>query len=355
MKEIRGGSGRGAGPADFEDVEAGAEVAGVGEGLELAEEGGVGIAFHGEEEVAGDGGEPGALGLEGLGTATEGGGGIRGGGEIDVGGDVGFAGSGERIFGGAVFGEGAEGAGDAVGVVVIFGRVAVVGPEEEAVGEGSEEGAEEIGEAGADFGAVAFGEFTGRAAVKLGAGLPTEAAVLSGDEEFSPFAAGAFDDVEGEGVEDFVAESDAGKGRGKIVGGDDEADVSEAGEGFFLGSLEAGEGLGDGVFEGGGGRGGEGEDFAEDVGGEGAVVGSGFDDTPFFRGTGVFPPAEETAGDEAAEEGADADTGVEVAAAAYLAGFAGVVAVVRVVEGEPHEIREGQGAGGGDFFPENTL
>ena len=75
----------------------------MGEGLELAERGGVGISFLSEEPVAGLAGEPAALRGERNGPAAELDGGFGDGGEIDVRGDVDFAGRGERVFRGAVF------------------------------------------------------------------------------------------------------------------------------------------------------------------------------------------------------------------------------------------------------------
>ena len=95
---------------------------------------------------------------EDRGLATQSDRGFRHGGEVDVGGDVHFAGGSQRVFGGAVLGKGAEGAGFAVGVVVFGPREAVVGPQQEAGTKASGERFEEIGKVGANFGAVAIGE-----------------------------------------------------------------------------------------------------------------------------------------------------------------------------------------------------
>ena len=145
-------------PGKFEDVETAAEVGGVGEGLELAERGGGGVSFLREEPAAGLAGEPAALRGECHGLATEPDRDFRDGGEIDVGGDVDFAGRGERVFRGAVFGKGAECAGFAVGVVIFGPGETVVGPEEQAGGKAADEGFEDVPEVRADFGAVVFRE-----------------------------------------------------------------------------------------------------------------------------------------------------------------------------------------------------
>ena len=57
-------------PGQFEDVETAAEVGGVGEGLKLAESGGVGISLLSEQPVAGLGGEPGSLAGKDAGLAA---------------------------------------------------------------------------------------------------------------------------------------------------------------------------------------------------------------------------------------------------------------------------------------------
>ncbi len=95
---------------------------------------------------------------EGGGEVVELGGCAGEGGEIDVGGDVDFAGGFEWVFGGAVFGESAEGSGSTIGIVVFRGGEAVVEEEQEAVGEGGGDVAEEGEEAGADFCLVVFRE-----------------------------------------------------------------------------------------------------------------------------------------------------------------------------------------------------
>lgn len=156
-----GGGGGGVVAGEFEDVEACAEVGGVGEGLELFEEGEVGWGcgfFHFEEDGAGFAGEPAALGLEGGGWAAEGDGGLGEGCEVDVGGEVDEAGCFERVFGGAVVAEGAEGSAGSGGVVVFGLGEAVVDPDHVAVLEGLADGGEEGGEVGADFREVAVRE-----------------------------------------------------------------------------------------------------------------------------------------------------------------------------------------------------
>ena len=145
-------------PREFEDVETAAKVGGMGEGLELAESGGVGVTFLREEPVAGLTGEPAALRGERDGPAAELDRGFRDGGEIDVCGDVDFPGRGERVFCGAVFGKGAEGAGFAVRVIIFGPREAIVGPEEQAGGQAAGEWFEDVAEVRADFGAVGFRE-----------------------------------------------------------------------------------------------------------------------------------------------------------------------------------------------------
>lgn len=90
-------------------------------------------------------------------------------------------------------------------------------------------------------------------------------------------------------------------------------------------------------------------EFGKDVGGEFAVVGSDFDDSPWVWLVIFVPPVEEAAGEDFPEEWADADAGVKVSAAPYLAVGAGVVAVLRVVEGGGHVVGEGDGAIFGDF------
>ncbi len=131
--------------------------------------------------------------------------------------------------------------------------------------------------------------------------------------------------------------------------------MAEGFEVLLLDGAEVGEGLGDDVFERGCGLGGLRGDFAEDVGGEGGIVGSAFDDAPAGGVADFVPAAEEAAGEYFAEEGADADAGEEVALAADLAGLAGVVAEVWLIEGEGHEVGEADGALGGDFGTEKVV
>ena len=109
-------------------MEAAAEVGGVGEGLELTQGRGLRIALLIEQPFSGGYGEPGALMVESGGMPAERLGGFGDGGEIDVGGDVGLAGVGQRVFASSVFGKGAEGAGAAVGVIIIRPGESVVRP-----------------------------------------------------------------------------------------------------------------------------------------------------------------------------------------------------------------------------------
>lgn len=185
------------------------------------------------------------------------------GGEIDVGGDVAEAGCGERVFGGGVCGKGAEGA-FVSGFIVVFGASeSVVGEEHDAGGERFGEIAEKGCEVGADFGLVVWGELAGRKVCgegaigrDVGGGEGEVVGFVEGDEEFGPVVIAHADEVEGEGVDDFVSEGNTGEGVLVEFGkGFWEEGIVEGLEVFFLGLAEGGEGFGDGVLEGGGGLG----------------------------------------------------------------------------------------------------
>jgi hypothetical protein len=85
-------------------------------------------------------------------------GGPGNGGEIDVGGDVGATGVGERVVGGAVGAECAQGAVAAGGVVEFGVGESVIEEKKPPAREQVAQRSEEPGEAGAQFGAVPGGE-----------------------------------------------------------------------------------------------------------------------------------------------------------------------------------------------------
>lgn len=107
-----------------------AQVVWVGEGLELAQDSGIGGRCGGVPGACGDGGEKTALRGEGFGAQACG---FTGGlerGEIDVGGEVLLSRRGKQIGAGTVLGVGAEGSVRAAGREKIEGAQAVVEREE---------------------------------------------------------------------------------------------------------------------------------------------------------------------------------------------------------------------------------
>jgi len=202
----------------------GAEHGGVDEGLKLAEEvggvwggGGVGV-FDVEQPAAGVAGEVAGLGAEGGGVEALAFGSGDEAGEVDVGGDVYLTGGDERVFGFFVLVVGLEGAGGAVGVVVVFGGVAVVDGDEEARGKGMG-GIESEGlDAGVVFRGVGFRECGAEGLAECfkfgvmvdfpwdhGVGL----ILVEADHELPPLPFFKTDEFDGEGVDKFVGEDRA--------------------------------------------------------------------------------------------------------------------------------------------------
>lgn len=67
-------------------------------------------------------------------------------------------------------------------------------------------------------------------------------------------------------------------------------------------------------------------------------MGTDFEDAPWVWLTMTFPPMEKTSGEKLPEKRANAHAGVEVSAAPNLAGFAGVIAMFRIVESNIEKI-----------------
>ena len=88
----------------------------------------------------------------------------------------------------------------------------------------------------------------------------------------------------------------------------------------------------------------------EDVAGEAAGAGGGFDEQEFAGAIELVPHFGELAGEETAEDGVDVDAGVIVAEAT---GFGlRIVAVDRVVKALAHVFGKGDGAEAADTFGE---
>ena len=340
---------------ELEHVEGGSEHGGVGEGAELPDGGGelVGAWVEVGEEGFGEGGEVALLAGEAGGGESEGATGGGESGEVGVGGEVPGTGLVEGMVGGLVLVESLEGAGGPGGGVVVGLGVAVVDEEEKSGFEGGGEGGEEVGVFEADFGEVAFrwwrgggGEGVPESWKGEGGGGPEEGLGVAGDAAFLPLVVVPLEEVNGEGVDDFVGE-DGTEGEVEIRRG------GEHGEAGFGGVCEAGlEGAGfgpegldgvvmDGLVEGGieGGGGGE------DVQGEIAGFGARFEEVEGGGGAVGLPEGMEAGGEEFAEGATDADAGDEVAFSPHPdAVGSAVVTPIGVIEGLGHEGGEGQGA-----------
>lgn len=146
--------------------------------------------------------------------------------------------------------------------------------------------------------------------------------------------------MEGQGVEDFVSEGDAGQGmfgEGLEIFREEEF-CGEGCEALLLGIAEQGQGLDDGVFESLPCFGCVGGDRFQNVGGEFAIVGADLEDAPGSGFAVGFPPLDKAAGEQLPEKRADADAGVEIPVSPDLLGISGIVAEFRLVEGEVQEV-----------------
>jgi hypothetical protein len=152
--------------------------------------------------------------------------------------------------------------------------------------------------------------------------------------------------VHGQGVEDFVGEDHSPFGpvvRGR--GHDVEAGFFGSGEAGGEGLALAGIVFADGVVEGAVEVGVHTVGSPQDIEGQGAVLGTQFEDREGGGTTVCFPGLVESDGEEAAEGLAHAHTGGEIARATDPgAGGIAVVAMLPVVEGQLHEAGKGEWA-----------
>ena len=98
----------------------------------------------------------------------------------------------------------------------------------------------------------------------------------------------------------------------------------------------------------------EGAECLEDIPEEGAVVGTLLDESERGRASHPVPEFDELPCQETAKEGANADTGVEVACAAGALPGGSVIAFVRMVKCLCHEAGKGHWALGMDALGEQT-
>jgi hypothetical protein len=142
-----------------------------------------------------------------------------------------------------------------------------------------------------------------------------------------------FDELAGQGIEQFIAEGDAGQWLCREFGGVGEvAHARRKGlEGGALRGLQARQWLGDGIFQGGKGCRVELAQGPENVRGKRAIVGATLDKPPRLRPAGVLPPPAKAPCQQLAKQRPHAHTGEKIPAAPDLAGIPRVVAEFRVV------------------------
>jgi len=278
------------------------------------------IGLAGAEEEAGHGFEGARAEAERAGGGFE----IR---EGHVGGDVAEAGFGEHIVEGVMAAIAHESA--ARGAEDFAGGVAVVDGEDgsgaQRGGHLSESGVEADGEFEPVFVVVRgevraevfeVGEPVGRG---FGAFDEREGRAVGGDEHEAGFGAAEADGVDGEGVEEFIGEDDAGElggERGVRGAAGVEGEVRELREGLA----------------------------------HFAAAGAPLDDGEVFVRRESGAELREGGGDEAAEDGLELGGGVEVAVAAEgIARGVCVEAGAGVIESELHEAGEGDGAEAADL------
>ncbi len=125
-----------------------------------------------------------------------------------------------------MFGKGAQGAASSMRVVVFGRSEAVIDKEQHSIGYTVRNLIEKRRVVGADFGLIIIGKSIaeyGGFFSDSGCGIDVlgdEFPILR-DKQLSPFVLGAADEVERKGIEDFVAESDAGEGifrKGLVIG-----------------------------------------------------------------------------------------------------------------------------------------
>ena len=360
-----------------EDAEGAPEMVGMGEGLKLP--GVTGGPATGAAEVVpgvfGNGSEEGGLGLKGFGFQA---GGFTGGldaGEVDVGGEVLPARVGEEVGTLVMAMVGAQGAVLSFGGEEVFGGEAVIQSEEAARFEdssglappgfrgGTNLGGEGVGEDVEESGRerrVEAGRVSG-----FGEARPGEVVALDGDAPLEPGAPIRVpaEPVDGHGVEEFVREDGAADfGAGGIADVRKAAGPADLGrigaQGFALPRLTAGGGFDDPVLNARGQVRSPVVERGEDIAGEGAVVGAGFDEEERAGGGGVVEggergqPGGKLGGEQFPEEAADGDAGVVIAAAAEGVIFLFIKSTNGTIEGEFHEARERNNAALGDFSPD---
>jgi hypothetical protein len=163
-----------------------------------------------------------------------------------------------------------------------------------------------------------------------------------------PSAPGKDEEIDGKGIEEFIAQKDSGRGTGLLEGGADAESRNGRGLELPLESLaQGGTWLDETVFE----RVREGAaDFAEggeDVPGETAVVPALLDDDQGLLSLEISLPGHQKAMREEPSKGiADRDTGIKIPLPAHFAEprivvAAGIVAPFGVVEGQIHPCRKG--------------
>lgn len=171
-----------------------------------------------------------------------------------MGGDVFLPRKFKRIFAGLMFGKGAQGSAAAVNVVIFGSGETVVDEQKQAINDDFGDVAQKGEIVGAHFRLIVHGiladdafQFSGEG--RCGCDVLREPIEIGGNVEFLPTGLAAADEMEGQGIEDFISENNSRKRVQLIDIGSDAESGGERVQALVLGIPKPGKRLKGGVFK----------------------------------------------------------------------------------------------------------